>query len=214
MGIYNPRTLPGGSFMTAATATRRKKEKPEATAGPSTRNVVLSVAVSLDGYIARRDGSVDWLIMDPEMDFKKMVSAFDVIVAGRKTLDPALDKGGGGGMGKMACFVFSRTLPPGKRNGVEYVGRPPKELVRELKAQPGKDIWLMGGGELAREFLRDDLIDRIELAVIPVLLGSGIPLFPSGFPQRNYALAEQRSYSSGILSVSYVRSLAAVSKSR
>ncbi len=108
-------------------------------------------------------------------------------------------------MGKMACYIFSRSKPPGKRKGAEYVNRPPAELVRELKLRPGKDIWLMGGGELAGEFLKADLVDRMELAIMPILLGEGIPLFPAGFPQRDWALVSHRIYPSGIVSVSYAR---------
>ena len=160
-------------------ATSRRKEQAGASPAPSTRNVVLFVAVSLDGYIARRDGSVDWLIMDPAIDLGGYCRAFDVILMGRKTLDVALGLGGGPQpMGKTAGYVFSRTKPPGKRDGVEYVNRPPVELIRELRARPGKDIWLMGGGELARDFLKEDLLDRMDLGIMPVLLGEGIPLFP------------------------------------
>lgn len=190
------------------TATASRRERQAAHGAPSARSIVLSVAVSLDGYIARRDGSVDWLreprFMDPAIDFAELTRPFDVVLAGRKTLD--VDKlKGGGGMGKRTCYIFSRTKPQGKRKGAEYVNRPAGDLARELKAQPGKDIWLMGGGELAREFLREDLVDRMDLAFIPVLLGEGIPLFPAEFPQRDWTLASHRAYPSGIVSVSYAR---------
>ncbi len=178
------------------------------------RSVVLSVAASLDGYIARLDGSVDWLIMDPAIDFAAFTRSVDVILVGRKTMDAFSGQGGGGSMGKIACYIFSRSKPPGRRDGVEYVNRPPAELVRELKAQRGKDIWLMGGGELAREFLREDVVDRVELAIIPILLGEGIPLFPPGFPQRDWALVNHRSYPSGILSVTYARASSKAPRSK
>jgi len=183
----------------------RRKSPPDAQTAPVTRNVVLGVALSLDGYIARRDGSVDWLIMDPEIDFRAYTAGFDVVIAGRKTLDPSNSRGGGG-MGKMACYIFSRSQPPGKRNGAEYVNRPPADLICELKAKPGKDIWLMGGGELAHEFLKEDLVDRMDLGLMPVLLGDGIPLFPRGFPQRNFTLTKFQPYKSGIVMASYLRS--------
>ena len=194
-------------FMIAATSPG--KEKSAMHEAPSARNVVLSVAVSLDGYIARADGGVDWLreprFIDPAINFAELTRPFDVVLAGRKTLDVDKMKGGGG-MGKMACYIFSRTKPPGKRKGAEYVNTPPEELIRELKAKPGKDLWLMGGGELAREFLREDLVDRMDLALIPVLLGEGVPLFPAGFPQRAWTLASHRIYPSGIVSLNYARS--------
>jgi len=168
------------------------------------REVVLSIAVSLDGYIARPDG----LWMDREIDMRAFLRSIDVIVAGRKTLDGASGQGGGDkSMAQVTCYVFSRTKEPGKRNGVEYVNRAPSELVRQLKKRPGRNIWLMGGGELTREFLNEDLLDRMELAIMPVLLGKGIPLFPEGSPQRNFQLVNQRSYSSGIVLLSYRRAI-------
>ena len=190
--------------MTAAIS--RRKEPPEANTAPSTRSVVLGVAVSLDGYIARANGSVDWLIPDPTIDLGTYAKSFDVIVAERKTLDLDHANGRGGRpWGKMSCFVFSRTTPPGKRHGAEYLNRPPGELVHELKTLPGKDIWLMGGGELARDFLKEDLVDRMDLGVMPVLLGEGIPLFPSGFPQRNFPLVKYEAHPRGIVVSSYAR---------
>jgi dihydrofolate reductase len=169
------------------------------------RQVVLSAGVSLDGYIARRDGGVDWLTMDPEIDFNSFMSGIDAVVMGRKTYDIAAGMGTGGG--KIETYIFSRTKPPGKgRKGVQFVNRPPAELIAELKARPGKNIWLMGGGELAREFLREDLIDVIWLGVLPVVLGDGIPLFPPGFPQRNFLLQSHRVYkTTGSVELRYVR---------
>lgn len=193
-----------------APALARRKEQPEEATAPSIRNVVLAVAVSLDGYIARRDGSVDWLIDDSTVDLSAYGELFDVVVAGRKTLDLEHASGGGGGpFGKMSCYIFSRTRPPGKRCGAEYVNRTPGEFVRDLKALPGKDIWLMGGGELAREFLKEDLVDGMDLAMMPVLLGDGIPLFPPGFSQRNFILVSHRAHPSGIIRAIYRRAATA-----
>lgn len=192
-----------------APAPSRRKENPDPASAPSTRNVVLAVALSLDGYIARPGGRVDWLISDPTIDLRAYAKAFDVIVAGRKTLDVAhASEGGEGPFGKMACYIFSRTRPPGKRGGADYVNQSPSELVRDLKALPGKDIWLMGGGELAREFLKVDLVDRMDLAIMPVLLGEGIPLFPAGFPQRNLKLVSHQAHPSGIIRAVYERAAA------
>jgi dihydrofolate reductase len=186
-----------------ASAARDGKAQLGSSAQPS-RSVVLGVAVSLDGYIARTDGRVDWLKMDRKFDFAGYLKTYDVVLAGRKTLDPESGRRGGGAF-KMACYIFSRTRPPGRKNGAEYVNRPPGELVRELKARPGKDIWLMGGGELAREFLKEDVVDRMDLGIIPTLLGDGIPLFPRGFPQREFALKSVQAYPSGIVMASYER---------
>lgn len=147
MAIHNQDT--SRQEAAVAPAATRRQEMIERATGPSPRHVVLAVAVSLDGYIARRDGRVDWLIRDPTLDLGAYANAFDVIVAGRKTLDlePA-SEGRRGPFGKMACYIFSRTRPPGKRGAAEYVNKSPSELVRDLKALPGKDIWLMGGGRV------------------------------------------------------------------
>ena len=195
-----------------STAASRRKEDEQGQARSSRRNVVLAVAVSLDGYIARRNGAVDWLIMDREIDLGGYAKRFDVIIAGRKTLDlpegHKENQGRGNPWGKMDCYVFSRTRAPGKRNGVEYVNQAPSALIRQIRERPGKDIWLMGGGELAREFLKDDLVDRMDLGIMPVLLGEGIPLFPQGFPQRHFVLERLETYKSGIVRASYARTAA------
>ncbi len=170
------------------------------------RKIILGCAVSLDGYIARSDGSVDFLIM-PEDVSKRMAEFFstiDVVVFGRKTLDAA-GAVGGAPQGPWTTYVFSRSLPPGKRDGMVFVDQPPAEFVRELREVSGKHIFHMGGGELARAFLEADLIDELSLSLIPVLLGSGIPLFPAGFPQRNFELLESQTFSQGLVSMTYRR---------
>jgi hypothetical protein len=85
---------------------------------------------------------------------------------------------------------MSRTQPPGPRDGLTFVSQSPAELISNLRKQKGKDIWLMGGGELAREFLKDDLVDEIYLGIVPTLLGEGIPLFPTGL--RKFELLEKQ----------------------
>lgn len=197
-----------------APAASRSKEKFQPARVPATRNVVLAVAVSLDGYIARSDGRVDWLIDDPTVDLRAYAKQFDVIVAGRKTIDVEKSSGGGGPFGKMSCYIFSRTRQPGKRGGAEYVNRSPGEFVRDLTALPGKDIWLMGRGELAREFLKEDLVDRMDLAIMPVLIGEGIPLFPPGFPQRNWTLVRHEAHPSGIIRAIYARTATPTSQEK
>jgi dihydrofolate reductase len=114
--------------------------------------------------------------------------------------------GGGSFRGsKIVSYVCSRTLPPGERDGLIFTKQSPGTLISQLRKRPGKDIWLMGGGELARDFLKADLVDELYLGVVPVLLGEGIPLFPSGFPQRNFALIENKTYSKGLISLKYKR---------
>ena len=167
------------------------------------RNVVLGLGISLDGYIARPDGAVDFLFMPKDYSMAPFFATSDTAIMGRKTLDVALKMSGGSYKWDMPTYVFSRTLPPGKRDGLEFISRSPATLVAKLRRRPGKDIWMMGGGELAREFLRADLIDELHLGIVPTLLGEGIPLFPAGFPQRNFKLVENRTYSKGLVVLKY-----------
>lgn len=144
------------------------------------RRLRYQVAVSLDGFIAGKDGDYDWIIMDPAIDFAALFSEFDTAVMGRKTYEVVTRDGHMGMMSGLTSLVFSRTLPPVELPGVRIVADDPAEVVRQLKAQPGKDIWLYGGGELFRTLLAAGLVDTVELAVIPVLLGEGVPLLPPG----------------------------------
>jgi dihydrofolate reductase len=170
------------------------------------RKVVLGLGISLDGYIARPDGSVDFLFMPKDYSMAPFFKTIDAAIMGRKTYDVALKMGGGSfGGSSMATYVMSRALPAGVRNGADFVKQSPAALVRRLRAKPGKDIWLMGGGELARAFLRADLVDELYLGVVPVLIGAGIPLFPAGFPQREFELLENKTYSKGMIALKYKR---------
>ena len=176
------------------------------------RRVVLGLGISLDGYIARPDGAVDFLFMPKGYSMADFFHTVDTAVMGRKTFEVAQTMGGVGGHGpKMTFYVFSRSQKPGRREGVTFVDQSPVELIAELCQSPSKgkteqkDIWLMGGGELVRDFLKADLVDEMHIGVVPVLLGDGIPLFPCGFPQREFALLENKSYSQGFIALKYQR---------
>jgi dihydrofolate reductase len=170
------------------------------------RKVILGVGISLDGHIARPDGSVDFLFMPKDYSMAPFFRRIDTGVMGRKTYEAGL-KMGGGNMSSpgMKCYVFSRTLESGERNGATIVAESPKQFLANVKQKKGKDIWLMGGGELTREFLREDQVDELYLGVVPVLIGEGIPAFPGGFPQRGFKLVENKSYSKGLIALLYER---------
>ena len=130
----------------------------------------------------------------------------DVAIMGRKTLDAGLKMAGGkfDNFG-VKCYVMSGSLPAGERDGYELTRQSPRALIAELRKSTGKDIWLMGGGQLALEFLRADLVDEFYLGIVPVLLGDGIPLFLRGHPRRDFNLLECRSYSRGLVTLRYSR---------
>lgn len=167
------------------------------------RRLRYQVAVSLDGFIAGPKGEADWIVMDPAIDFGALFREFDTAVMGRKTYEVLTAQGGHGAMPGLQVVVFSRSLPPTEHRGVRVVNGDPRDVVAELKAKSGRDIWLFGGGTLFRSLLDAGLVDTVELAVVPVLLGSGVPLLPPGGTQR-LVLADLRTLStSGIVVLSY-----------
>ena len=174
------------------------------------RKVILGFGVSLDGYIARRNGAIDFLVIDQEGEsvMADFFSKIDTTIMGRKTAVGWVKMRESGEIPDtpgMANYVVSRRWKPGKRNGFEVVRGSLTAFVRTLKRRPGKDIYLGGGGELARSFLQEDLVDELFIGVGPILLGDGIPGFPGKFPQREFRLTECKSYSNGSVGLRYER---------
>lgn len=168
------------------------------------RRLRYQVATSVDGFIADPSGGFDWIVADPDIDFGSLFAQFDTAVMGRKTFLALLQQGGGITMPGLDVVVFSRTLRPADYPGVTIVQSDPAESVRSLKATPGKDIWLYGGGELFRTLLAAGLVDTVEPAVVPVLLGDGIPMLPSPAPRATLSLSNHRLYpKSGIVLLEY-----------
>jgi dihydrofolate reductase len=165
------------------------------------RRVIFSCAMSFDGYIADPKGGYDWIVMDPEIDFNEMFKNFDTVLMGRKSWEAA--QGGGYGMPGPKAYVFSRTLQQSAVKNAT-VSNDPKKTVTELKTAQGKDIWLWGGGELFRSLIELQLVDALDVAVIPVLLGDGLPLLPKSSTRVSLVLMKQRLLKkTGTLMVSY-----------
>ncbi len=170
------------------------------------RKVTFGGAPSLDNYFAREDGGVDWLMWSDEAaelmgDYWKTI---DTVVMGRKTYEAALEmtKGKSNPYPGIKSYVFSRTLKPRKRP-VEIVSTDAVTFVRKLKKQAGKDICVMGGGELAHSLLEAGLVDEIGFNIHPVLLGSGTPLFYPMKRQIDLELLDCKRFQNGCVYVMY-----------
>jgi dihydrofolate reductase len=144
------------------------------------RKVIVHIGTSADGYIARPDGDLEWLTSRPAPEGFYGMSAFmksiDTKVLGRKTYEVSLRMGAKFDS-KDRTIVFSRQAPPSDApSGVEFVNSAIGPFVTRLREQPGKDIWLMGGGEVIASFLDAQAIDEFVISVAPVFIGEGIPL--------------------------------------
>lgn len=182
------------------------------------RKVKYLVANSLDNFIARRDGAVEWLFNDgTDYGMGEFFKTIDTVLLGRKTYEFAVGHGASGkrkskskkakSQGSinwgMKSYVFSRTLKAAPDEDLNIISDNAGEFVRNLKSEAGKDIWLMGGGELAKSLLAEKLVDEISLNIHPILLGSGIPLFPDIGTQLDLELLDCTVHQNGCVQVAY-----------
>jgi dihydrofolate reductase len=176
------------------------------------RKIIVYIATSADGYIARPDGDVEWLNRRPhtvDYGMRAFYRSIDTILFGRKTYDWALDymkktgKKSGVFDKKVANYVFSRKPPKKVVPEVKFVSESVKVFARRLRATPGKHIWMMGGGELIASFLDAGEIDGFDIQVIPTFIGEGIPLVAPRHRDVSLRLRSARKYPDGVVGLRY-----------
>jgi len=170
------------------------------------RKIVLYIASSLDGYIARRNGGVDWLdnFNDTGEDYGyyKFYDSIDVTLMGNKTYKTSMSLGDFPyKVKKNYVFTKQNILP--QADYVEFINNNIVSFSKELKTQKGKDIWLIGGTQINELFFNNEIIDELILTVMPVTLGNGIPLFTKNVKQLKFKLNKNKSYAKGVVQLHY-----------
>lgn len=168
------------------------------------RPVRYNVAASLDGYIAGPGGEFDWIPQDPAVDFAALFARVDTVLLGRRTYEAVRQTGPAPWAKGTRVYLFSRTLRPEDAPGATLVSGDAAATVAALRAEPGDgEIWLFGGGELFRDLLAAGQVDAVEVTVVPILLGAGVPLLPTGAPRAALALTHSQVYPSGMVALHY-----------
>ena len=177
---------------------------------PKKRKVIAYLAVSADGYIARPDGDVEWLNRRPhkyDYGMKEFDASVDIIVLGRKTYEWAVDYftklGKPPQFSKQPHYVFSRKPPAKPLGGVKFVTSSVKAFMDGMRAQPGKHIWMMGGGGLIASFLDAGELDEFDIHVIPTLIGEGIPMIEPRHRDIELKLMASKKYPDGVVRIRY-----------
>src|SRR3989338_5021490 len=167
-------------------------------------HVVLYIATSLDGYIARKDGSVDWLFTDQDYGYADFYKGVDAVIMGRTTYDQCLTFGEFPYKDK-PCYVYSKRMKDRNAEYVTFVDGDLALLLVRLHKEGKKKVWLVGGAELAHAYLKQELIDAFIISIHPVLLGEGILLFKEGFPKQILSFKHVESFDSGLVQLTYRR---------
>jgi dihydrofolate reductase len=172
------------------------------------RKIIVYIAVSADGYIARPDGDFSWLDRPHPKDnygMEEFANSIDTVLWGRKTYEIGLKFGGKNlGMGpKVTNYVFSRNPPSERPEGIRFVEEPVAEFAKRLRAQPGKNIWMMGGGQVIASFLDEGEIDEFSIHVIPIFIGEGIPLIAPRHRTVPLKLISTKAFEDGVVHLNY-----------
>jgi dihydrofolate reductase len=168
------------------------------------RPVRYNVAATLDGYIAGPNGEYDWIPEDATVDFASIFARVDTVLLGRRSYEVARTVPEVPWSAGTRVYVFSRTLRPEDHPDVTLVRDDAVDVVASLRAESGDgDIWLFGGGVLFADLLAARLVDAVEVTVVPVLLGGGVPLLPPGAPLTALTLTQSHVYPSGMVGLYY-----------
>jgi dihydrofolate reductase len=168
-----------------------------------TRKIILYIASSLDGFIARENGEIDWLFDASEMDYgyNDFIQSVDTVLMGRKTYDQVLTFGEYPYKDKKS-YVFTTQQKENDSNA-EFVSTDISIFIEEIKKHDGQDLWLVGGAELTKYFLKNKLIDELILFIQPTLIGSGIPLFQGVQEDQQLSLKSHKTYENGMVEFRY-----------
>ena len=171
------------------------------------RNILVHIATSADGYIARPDGDLEWLTSRPKPEGFYGMSAFirtiDTKLLGRKTYEMSVRMGATFDSKTRYVVFSSHASPANATSGVEFVNGPIGPFVSRLREQPGKDIWLMGGGELIASFLDEQAIDEFVITMVPVFIGDGIPLIARRYRHVPLDLHSIKRFEDGVVQLRY-----------
>ncbi|HEY9811266.1 MAG TPA: dihydrofolate reductase family protein [Halomicronema sp.] len=166
------------------------------------RKIILFIASSLDGYIARPSGEIDWLFTDQDYGYSDFYANIDTILMGRKTYEQVLTFGEYPYPG-VKTYVFSKKSTLSTSQDIEIITENINTFIPKLKQQKGKNIWLVGGAQIVFELINQKLIDEIILSIHPIILGEGITLFPAKITPQNFQLSQCQTYNTGLVQLSY-----------
>lgn len=175
---------------------------------PQNRKVILYIAMSLDGFIAKSDDNIDFLsVVDQEGEdygYMKFIETVDTVILGRRTYEKVLSMGYDLPYGDRNVFVLTRNPKP-ETNKITFYSGNLSNLISGLKKKEGKNIYCDGGAETVYRLLQDNLIDELIVSIIPVLLGDGIRLFKEGFPEQKLQFVQAKSFEKGLVQLHYIR---------
>lgn len=167
------------------------------------QKVVLFIATSFDGFIADKNGGIDWLFSDADYGYTDFYATIDAIVIGRRTYEQSLTLATGWPFEGKPTYVLTRNPNKWNHPKAEFVSEDVLHLTKRLRAQHKKDIWLVGGAEVVEAFRKERLIDEYIISIHPVILGDGIPLFQKEHLPEWLTLEAVQSYPSGLVQLKY-----------